>query len=165
MLWWRKQRRYISSTGKGYHLTLPSSIYNVQKKSRFFFHQPPYGLIHMSLTPSPPCERPHKIYITLLKQLELCCSPKLKYNFNTIVTYLKLSYLLFILMIYIHRKSPLFIPSPKKFWYKKRDLCMRRRSEDVSGLLIVLWGCPHGADPQIDMGPPEPDPSSSVWMS
>src|SRR6218665_370414 len=47
----------------------------------------------------------------------------------------KLYYKLFLLLIYIAEKFPLFIPSKNEILVKRRQLlCMRRRQDDVSGL-------------------------------
>src|SRR6218665_2880030 len=56
---------------------------------------------------------------------------KLKCDENIIEISLKLYYYLFILLVYIERKFPLFIPSKDKILIKNQLLCMRRRLDDV----------------------------------
>ena len=58
----------------------------------------------------------------------------------------KIVLLIVLLLIYIGKKFPLFIPSKDEILVKKRCqiLCMRRRQDDVSGPLIFC-GHPHGA--------------------
>jgi|SRR6218665_1078905 len=95
-----------------------SSIYDDHTEIKVFDH---LTLIHMRpLEPDPhplwtSTYHRHKIHVALLKQLV-----KLKFNYNVIVTCLKFYYLLFILLIYIEDKFPLFIPSEEKILVQKR---------------------------------------------
>jgi len=71
-----------------------------------------------------------------LKQLNDLLGLKVKFNYNTIVIYLKLYYLLFIQLIYIDEKFPHFFPSEEErlVQTKTQLLCLRRRQDDISVL-------------------------------
>jgi len=67
---------------------------------------------------------------------------------------LKLYYYLFILLVYIDRKFPLFIPSKDESLIKKMPTSLHEKTGWRQWAIHFLCTRPHCADPR----PPEPDP-------